>query len=287
MITLDVPVDVRAFHDAIYAGEILRFKNIEPIAQLVARLRELAIAATAPHDPITLHKTVDHPEAIELLDNYQQASLTDNDVVRSWHATLKTIGLRAQDTAVDRLLARVQTPRTSEETIDLVTAPLDTHRDTWASNLYEQVNWWAPVYDIDESATMELYPGLFETAVPNTSEDFDIVELRREQINSTKVVPRLLEPVTDESAFRVVLEPGDLLAFSGAHLHRSVPNNSDRTRYSLDTRTIHIPDSLDERGAPNVDGNAPWRTPGWFNRIDGTPLHKILDTEATVAHYVR
>ena len=44
---------------------------------------------------------------------------------------------------------------------------------------------------------MELYPGSFDSAVPNTSEDFDIVELGKEQINSTKVVPRLLEPVEE------------------------------------------------------------------------------------------
>ena len=90
--TLDGPVDIRTFHDAIYAGEVVRFANIEPVAQLVARLRELAVAATAPHDPITLHQMVEHPEAMELLDKYQEASLTDADVVSLWNATLVTIG---------------------------------------------------------------------------------------------------------------------------------------------------------------------------------------------------
>ena len=75
---------------------------------------------------------------------------------------------------------------------------------------------------------------------------------------------------------------GDLLAFSGAHLHRSVPNTSDRTRYSLDTRTIWIPDAIEGRGAANVDGQARWKNPGWFKQLDeGTPLHHLLGTEAT------
>ncbi len=185
------------------------------------------MSAAAPHGPTSLHRMVDHDEVIDRLDRYQQPSLHDSEMLRRWRDVLETLGLSSTDVAVDRLLARVQTPRAKTDDTDLVTAPLDTHRDTWASNMSEQVNWWAPVYSVDEGATMEVYPVLFSTSVANTSATFDIVKLRRQPADSTRVAPRPLEPTADAASFRVLIEPGDLLAFSGAHMHRSVPNTTN------------------------------------------------------------
>jgi hypothetical protein len=43
------------------------------------------------------------------------------------------------------------------------------HRDTWGTNLYAQVNWWAPVYPITAGRTVALYPTLWSRPVANTS----------------------------------------------------------------------------------------------------------------------
>ena len=40
--------------------------------------------------------------------------------------------------------------------------------------------------------------------------------------------------------------------FSAAHLHSTVPNTSERTRLSIDFRTVHL-DELIDGGAPNLD----------------------------------
>src|SRR3546814_11946323 len=53
-------------------------------------------------------------------------------------------------------------------------APLALHRDTWATNLYAQINWWAPVFPVESSRTMNLYPDLWAKPVPNDSESFDL-----------------------------------------------------------------------------------------------------------------
>ena len=47
--------------------------------------------------------------------------------------------------------------------------------------------------------------------------------------------------------------PGEVLLFSGAQLHRSVPNTSGFARFSVDFRTVDVPDLLAARGAPLVD----------------------------------
>ena len=53
----------------------------------------------------------------------------------------------------------------------------------------------------------------------------------------------------------VLPAPGQVLLFSGAQLHTSTPNTSGRARYSVDFRTVYVPDLLAGRGAPLVDAN--------------------------------
>ena len=31
---------------------------------------------------------------------------------------------------------------------------INIHRDTWGTNLYQQINWWAPVSNVEEKNTM-------------------------------------------------------------------------------------------------------------------------------------
>jgi hypothetical protein len=47
--------------------------------------------------------------------------------------------------------------------------------------------------------------------------------------------------------------PGQIILFSGAHLHASIPNTSGVSRYSIDFRTIDRRDVMSGQGAPMVD----------------------------------
>ncbi len=79
------------------------------------------------------------------------------------------------------------------------------------------------------------------------------------------------------SEMRLAPEPGDLLCFSGAHLHASVPNSTGLARFSVEARTVDVGDVAAGRGAPNVDGAAPRVATGWFRHVlEGTPLPQII-----------
>jgi ectoine hydroxylase-related dioxygenase (phytanoyl-CoA dioxygenase family) len=81
--------------------------------------------------------------------------------------------------------------------------------------------------------------------------------------------------VETQSELRVVIEPGDFLCFSGAHLHASVPNVSEETRFSVELRTVNIDDFTRNRGAPDLDGRAPQVPLEWFHSmVDGSPLRR-------------
>lgn len=87
------------------------------------------------------------------------------------------------------------------------------------------------------------------------------------------MVPEPAEPVGIASELRIVVEPGDLLCFSGAHLHGQRPQRHERR--SLQRRGPHRgrEDETPGRGEANLDGDAPRVALDWFrNVMDGMPM---------------
>ncbi|HEY5209830.1 MAG TPA: hypothetical protein VIJ42_10335 [Stellaceae bacterium] len=131
---------------------------------------------------------------------------------------------------------------------------------------------------------MAFYPALWSRAVRNSSATFDLaaVMARRKSgglnaITSDEAIPHLLEEVSPDLAAPVVIDPGTIIAFSGAHAHAGIGNETGLTRISLETRTIAIADVRAGRGAPNLDGHARWMAPGLFRRVgDGAKLNDLL-----------
>ena len=88
-------------------------------------------------------------------------------------------------------------------------------------------------------------------------------------------MPEPTEPVDTESELRIVIDPGDLLCFSGAHLHASVPNTTSEMRCSVELRTVNVDDLARDRGAPDLDGRAPLVPLEWFRSMaNGRPLRR-------------
>jgi hypothetical protein len=154
------------------------------------------------------------------------------------------------------------------------------HRDTWGSNVPQQTNWWATIRPLSAERTIAFYPGYWSRPIENTSADWDLDEIRALRRSGKRdediaIVPEPSEPVDTSSELRIVAEPGDLLCFSGAHLHASVPNVSGQTRVSVELRTVNLDDVANGRGAPDLDGHAPQVPLGWFRSMeDGSPLRR-------------
>jgi hypothetical protein len=154
------------------------------------------------------------------------------------------------------------------------------HRDTWGSNVPQQTNWWTTIRPLSADRTIAFYPGYWSRPIANTSADWDLDEIRAlrkggKLDEDIPIVPEPSEPVDTSSELRLVIDPGDLLCFSGAHLHASVPNVSDRTRVSVELRTVNLDDLTQGRGAPDLDGHAPHVPLEWFRSMeDGSPLRR-------------
>lgn len=283
--TPDTPLAPDAFHDRIYAGEILRFGDLPAMAALAAYARDFLEAALAPHPPAEIHRHHGPAALVELIPPLQTAFARSAEARRLWQAVFEAVGLAPDRLARDRLRLRFQLhedgngPATRARSL----ATVGFHRDSWGTNLYAQVNWWAPVYLITAGRTMAFYPDLWQHPLRNSSAEFDLAAVLESPGEVDRLVPRPLEPVDPAGAVPVVIAPGEVIAFSTAHAHAGVPNQTGLTRISLETRTLWIDDVRAGRGAPNLDGAARWAAPGLFRRVsDRRPLNEVLGVDRLV-----
>ncbi len=275
-----------AFHERIYAGDILRFDGIPALTELVSFTRAFLEDTFFPDAPPRIHEHLSHEAQVEAFSVCAREFGRLAEVRRLWQSVFQAVGLDPMAIARDRLRLRFQPHQPPGQIIRRApsTATIAFHRDTWGTNLYAQTNWWTPIYPISAGRTMALYPTLWSRAVRNSSAAFDlakVIELRktggRDSITSDDAIPHPIEEVPPALGVPVVIDPGTVIAFSGAHAHAGVGNETGLTRISLETRTISIEDFRTGKGAHNLDGRAPWMAPGLFRRVaDGTKLEQLI-----------
>jgi hypothetical protein len=135
------------------------------------------------------------------------------------------------------------------------------HRDTWFSAPQAQLNWWLPVYAVESDNSMAFHPRYFAEAIKNSSADYDYEEWNqtgRKQAASqvgkdARKQPEAQQPLELEPSVRLVPPVGGMIIFAAAQLHSTVPNTTQRTRFSIDFRTVNVEDLETGRGAANVD----------------------------------
>ena len=284
--SLQIPGSARQFHDRIYAGDIIRITELPAMAALVALTRAWLEDALHPWAPPEIHRYLSHDEQTLRFAQCQNAFARSKEVREHWRVVVESLGLAPDALACDRLHLRFQPHREPRQSTPRAraTATIAFHRDTWGSNLYAQTNWWAPIYPITTGRTFALYPHLWQQALRNCSADFDMRALLershrdgRNAVDADEAIPHLLEAIDPQQGVAVDIAPGSLIAFSGAHAHAGVGNSTGLTRISFETRSVLIDDVLAGLGAPNIDGHAPWRTPGLFRRMSDTRrLNEIL-----------
>ena len=105
--------------------------------------------------------------------------------------------------------------------------------------------------------------------------------VRRGETLDAPLAPMATEEPLPGSALPIVPEPGDMLCFSGAHLHGSTPNETDLGRFNIETRTVTLDDVISGRGAPDIDGASPGEHLEWFRNLDdGRRLDEALPPSA-------
>ena len=170
---------------------------------------------------------------------------------------LKEIGFSLETNYLD--LPRLRAITSYAHKIKAAKPAFAIHRDTWYANSESQINWWIPLFDVTEENTFAFYPDYFLKPVKNDSEKFHYDTwisdggFQSPQINSNKVFPETKKNILSKKEIKIPMNSGELLLFSASHLHGTRPNKTNKTRFSIDFRSVDLQDKI---GAVNVDNQS-------------------------------
>ncbi len=269
----------------IFAGDFIVFRQLDAMNALCAWTQALARDAFGGRDPMRAQADMDTESYLAVVAPLQRRFTTDPECRRLYRDALAEAGLDVGKSYWDWRLLRFQ-PR-ADLHVSRSTTGLRCHRDTWYGCAMAQNNWWAPVFPIDGDRTVVFYPAYWQRPIANNTEGWDLDDYRAarnkataanasfEELRKSYREPTVTEPVDEVGGVRFVIEPGDLLCFSSAHLHASVPNSTSLARISTEIRTINPTDILTGQGAPNVDTRTIYKSAVDFRSIDGD--HPLTD----------
>lgn len=254
----------------IFTGEIFDV-GAPSLSKLVSHATHMVENGFFGMDVETAHREIDAADYRARVVALRKAFNEDTGIRHLVGKLLEEWGANPDDAYFDTLKLRIAPPHNDALTFPL--APLAAHRDTWGSNLYEQINIWAPLKPVSDDNTVAVWPMLFDNFVPNDSQTWSLGELRtrrtRGDLGDYPLLPTSSVVHDIGMAKKLLPEVGSAAIFSGAHLHASVPNLTDVARLNFELRIVFLSDIRSGEAAPNVDGEAPETPRHWFTSLDG------------------
>jgi Phytanoyl-CoA dioxygenase (PhyH) len=259
MTVLVVDPDTRAQHlrGRLYKGDLALFTQVKAVRELADFTRDHLRELFAPHDPEDAHLHFTPEYTASLLARWKPSFMRLERSKALVRSIIEEVGFPPRDTYVDLLKPRTAFPVGHLTTGIAFAFPW--HRDTWYAAPAQQINWWLPVFEATEKNAMKFDLGSFSNPVPNTSSSFDYYKINKDrrttaaQIESESQARPAAVGHEPPQSLIVLGRPGSVLLFSGAQLHASIPNESGRSRFSIDFRTVDRRDVVSSTGAPIID----------------------------------
>jgi hypothetical protein len=245
----------------LYAGDLFVYAPKPSTTAFVEFTRDLVRDAFGDLDPETAQYHMSVEDYAALLAELKPAFIHHPRCKELIRDLLIELGVDPEKTYFD--VPRLRTSTSDDFLTSGIAYAFHPHRDTWYSAPFCQLNWWMPVFDIVPENGMAFHPKYFSQGVLNGSSTYNYYEWNAtnrasaaQHIKSdTRVQPKPEEEIELFPQTRVVAPSGGMMVFSAAQLHSSVPNDSGRTRFSIDFRTVHLDDVVNHVGAPNVDSS--------------------------------
>jgi hypothetical protein len=272
-IFFDPDMDDATRRQALYDGQLIVYSPRPTSLALSDFAREMSEQAFGSQDPRQAQHTMPVEEYAATLANLKPKFIHHPKVKTLMQAMLRDFGCDPEETYFD--VPRLRTATAGGYLTSGIAYAFHPHRDTWYSAPFNQINWWMPVYDIEPNNAMAFHLRYWDRPLRNGSRDYNYAEWNRvsrvsaaQHIKTdTRPQPKPEEPVEMDPQVRLICRAGGVILFSGAHLHSTVPNTSDQTRFSIDFRTVNLEDVRDRRGARNVDSACTGTTMGDYLRI--------------------
>jgi len=255
----------------LYQGHLFMYSPTPSALQLVDLAREMIGEAFGRRDPEFAQHDMPLEEYVAVLADLKPRFIHHPRSKECIAGVLRELGCDLEKTYFD--VPRMRTSTSENYLTSGIAYAFHPHRDTWYSAPMCQINWWMPVYELQPSNAMAIHPRYWSHPVRNGSREYNYSEWNRTSRHQaaqhitadTRKQPKPEEPIDLEPQIRLLPPVGGMILFSGAQLHSTVPNDSGRTRFSIDFRTVHIDDVVDHRGALNID-----------SECTGTTMHDYL-----------
>ena len=274
---IDPDMPNQRLRQSIYDGDLVVFTKLHSVRKFVDYTREQLTDLFRPYDPEHAHEHIDKVEMAKLLGSWKPRfihSPTSQNLVCN---IIREARFSPEGTHYD-----LPKPRTSFPIGHLTTGiayAFPWHRDVWYAAPAQQVNWWLPVFELRADNCMVFDPPRFARAVTNTSKEFDYYQNNAARLNTASQISneQQVRPAAVDYApvgeLVLVPAPGEVMLFSGAQLHASIPNSSGQSRFSVDFRTVDVADLNAGRAAPRVDADCTGTAIRDFRRVaDGAPF---------------
>jgi hypothetical protein len=264
LIRTDTPATEAVFRQALYAGAIFRLPANDATRRVVAAANELIAAELGPN-PREVHARMADAEFFERVGRLRKVIYTEARFHAAVGDIMRSVGFDPTRVAVDPMRLRVVAHKGYENP---AAAPIYyAHRDTWYAHSQAEITWWVPLHDVTTEATFDFYPDWFDRPVPNNSEDFDYdtwtkhgaslrIGWQNPADGKTHTFPGQTGEFHPGRRAGFSAGAGDLVLFAGAHFHQTKRNDTGRTRFSLDFRTVDLADHENGIGAPNADNRS-------------------------------
>jgi hypothetical protein len=249
--------DVRRQH--LYDGDLFIFSACPSSLALCEFARELIVEEFGSLDPLKAQYDVPVEEYAAILSRLKPKFIHHPKSKYYIQGILKERGCDLTKTYFD--VPRMRSSTSDNYLTTGIAYAWHPHRDTWYSAPHSQLNWWLPIYEIDSNDGVAFHPRYWTDPVLNDSNIYNYYEWNKNHRAAAvqfvkedpRPLPRPVKPIELHPQIRPVCPVGGIILFSGAQLHSSVPNDSRKTRFSIDFRTVHLDDVVAKQGAPNID----------------------------------
>jgi hypothetical protein len=270
-IFVDPAVNDESRRQLLYEGQLVVYSPTPSSLAFIQFAQEMAAEAFHPLNPETAQFHLPVEEYAPILAELKPKFIHHPKSKECIQGMLRELGCDLNKTYFD--VPRMRTATSENYLTAGIAYAFHPHRDTWYSAPMCQLNWWIPIYAIEPRNAMAFHPKYWHQGVRNGSGEYNYDEWNRTSRQSaaqhikvdTRKQPHAEEPLELDPQIRVIAPPGGILIFSAAHMHSTVPNDSGRTRFSIDFRTVNVDDVAARRGAPNVDSAS-----------TGTTMHDYL-----------
>jgi hypothetical protein len=268
----DSPIDDDRRRNELYAGQFFVYSARPSTLALCQLARELTEEAFAPYAPCEAQHSLPVEKYVAILADLKPKFIHHPRCKELIPALLADFGCNLEQTYFD--IPRLRTACSGDYLKSGLAYAFKPHRDTWYSPPMCQLNWWLPVYPFESDSSMAFHPVYWDRPIENSSHEFNYQDWnergRRDAVKQIKADTRrqseALEPLELDPQVRFVMPPGGMVIFSAAQLHSTVPNTTNRTRISIDFRTVHLGDLAARHGAQNIDSHCTGTTIGDYLR---------------------